>query len=206
MFSNDFTCHYPSLRGRGRLFDTPARDNITDLVDDILPTFLALKDKPISFFGHSMGGLIAYELAIKLVIEYGIVPEHIFISAFRPPQMPHEREPLHMMSDFELYTTIKAIGGISEDISYDNIKPFLPTLTADFKLCETYTCMHSIALPCQMTIIWGDQDTLLPLDEMGRWQEKSDFKIKRAIFKGGHFYLSENVIKLTNLIQSTILE
>ena len=43
-FSPGITCHYPSLRGRGRLFHSPARDNVIDLVNDILPSILELTD------------------------------------------------------------------------------------------------------------------------------------------------------------------
>ncbi len=44
-------------------------------------------DKPFTFFGHSMGGLVSFELTRLLYKKYGVNPVDLFISARRAPQI-----------------------------------------------------------------------------------------------------------------------
>lgn len=66
--------------GRGTRFATPLFENINDVVEDV---FYAIKihldtTSHYSFFGHSMGALIAYELSHKLTQLNYTAPVHIF--------------------------------------------------------------------------------------------------------------------------------
>ena len=54
------------LAGRGRRMNEPLIDNMEEMVEDI---YYSIKDyitEPYAIFGHSMGGLLTYELCHKL--------------------------------------------------------------------------------------------------------------------------------------------
>ena len=65
-FSSNIFCIYAELKGRGKYFHENAFDTIEELIDDLLPKLYPILDKPFSFFGHSMGALIAFELGKSL--------------------------------------------------------------------------------------------------------------------------------------------
>lgn len=44
-------------------------------------------DRPFALFGHSMGSLVAFELARHLRGELGVEPAHLFVSICRAPQI-----------------------------------------------------------------------------------------------------------------------
>lgn len=62
------------LPGRGMQMKLPYFTRMEALVNAIAPILLPYLDKPFAFFGHSMGGLLSFELARHLRKEYGDLP------------------------------------------------------------------------------------------------------------------------------------
>ncbi|KAF8818623.1 thioesterase II family protein [Rickettsia endosymbiont of Cardiosporidium cionae] len=77
-FSSNICCRYAELKGRGRHFHENAFDTIEELIDDFFPKLYTILDKAFSFFGHSMGALIAFEPGKSLYKKFNIVPCHLF--------------------------------------------------------------------------------------------------------------------------------
>jgi surfactin synthase thioesterase subunit len=59
-------------------------DSIDEMADRMAEILVPLADRPLVFFGHSMGALIAFEIARRLA-EQGIVRRHLFASGRRAP-------------------------------------------------------------------------------------------------------------------------
>ena len=51
------------------------------LVREIAQNLIPYLDKPFAIFGHSMGGLVSFELARLLRSDYNLTPSHLFIGA-----------------------------------------------------------------------------------------------------------------------------
>ena len=73
-----------NLPGRESRFNEPAIDDVHSLIDRMAPEIIESIREPFALFGHSMGGLIAYELAIRLR-EHNLTPLVFFVSASRAP-------------------------------------------------------------------------------------------------------------------------
>jgi medium-chain acyl-[acyl-carrier-protein] hydrolase len=77
----DWANHLPStiqvipvdLPGRGRRFTEPPFIGYQALLEALAEAMPPLLDTPFAFFGHSMGAIIAFELARYLRREYGRV-------------------------------------------------------------------------------------------------------------------------------------
>src|SRR6266576_5801192 len=68
------------LPGRGgRVMEPPATrmPALADMTTDAVARYI---DRPFAFFGHSMGGLLAFEVAQRLRARRGVGPAHLFIS------------------------------------------------------------------------------------------------------------------------------
>ena len=198
-FAPHLECQFVELPGRGRLFTTAAIDNMQDMLDYLLPNIIAVADKPLSLFGHSMGALIAFRLAHELA-KRDIVLKHLFVSGHRSPRQPYRRKLLHLMGEQELLEEIKPMGGM-EDVDLELLTAFLPALYSDFKLCETYSSPDEQPLSCPITVFWGDNDEYIQRETIELWSQESTNKTLCYPLPGGHFFIKENrgdIIKIIN--------
>lgn len=56
---------------------TDCREVVSGIIEEILPL---VKENDFSIFGHSMGGIIGYELAKELEKEHNIKAKYLFVS------------------------------------------------------------------------------------------------------------------------------
>ncbi len=77
------------LPGReSRLREAP-HVRMAPLVQDLADALSPYLDLPFAFFGHSMGGLVTFELARQLRRQHAPQPLHLFVSSHRaPPAQP----------------------------------------------------------------------------------------------------------------------
>lgn len=189
------------LPGReNRLREAPFID-LADLLEGLLPGFLATLDRPYAVFGHSLGALVAYEIARRAGPRQA--PVQIFLSGRRAPQIVDPLPPITHLPDAEFIASIQArYGGIPQAILEETelMALFLPTLRADVRLLENYTFTPGISLDCPVTVLGGTQDpTVLPF-HLDAWQDLTRGPFDRLLFPGGHFYLQEQRPAVLNLI------
>jgi surfactin synthase thioesterase subunit len=168
---------------------TDLRTLINQLTDEIQP----LTDKPFVFFGHSLGGLIAFELCRELRRRNQSLPAHLFISAFRTPDMPNPNPELHNLNDQQLIQKIREYGGTPESIlsSVELMALFTPILKADFKLFETYEHQREAPLACPVTTFCGRADNIVKPEYMKNWSQQSASLVKHHLLPGAHFFLDQ---------------
>src|SRR5690606_22276910 len=63
---DDFEVSAINLPGRGRRIGEPARRSIAAMADEICQELLPLTDVPFAFYGHCMGSVLMYEVAVRL--------------------------------------------------------------------------------------------------------------------------------------------
>ena len=166
-------------------------------------------DKPISFFGHSMGALIAFELARKLFFEKNIKIKKLFLSAHRAPSLPLLRKPLHQCSPELLFTKLQEMGGMSDadfELTFEDFQPFYPMIYSDFKLCELYEYKERSPLPIDMNIMWGDEDSFIEREQIHLWQKESNQDVQFYSFPGDHFYYRKHRHRMTQIIHNNLKE
>ena len=198
------------LPGReNRLRERPFT-NLVELVQQLLPHLLPYLDKPYAIFGHSMGALIAFELAQQLVRQPGRIPTYLFVSGRRAPFLPEPELPLHKLPTDEIflaelqrrYNNIPA--PIYEDAELRAL--FAPLLRADLALVETYQCPAPTSLPCSIVALGGDSDPLVSLTELQSWQTLTHAAFALHRFHGGHLYLNEQPQQLLATITGYLVK
>lgn len=68
----------------------------------------------------------------------------------------------------------------------------LPTIRADFELCETYEYHPEPPLECPMTIYGGLEDHEVEAERLAAWSEMTVGACEFRMFPGGHFYLNSS--------------
>jgi len=194
--------------GRGVRFKEPLLDNIDNLVNDVFNSVIKHIDvtTSYSFFGHSMGSIVAYELMHRLAkLDYAD-PVHIFFSGKLAPHIENEFTPINNLSDVEFKEQIIKLGGTTKEAldNKDWTELFLPVLRADFKAVEEYIYLKPmLSFFCDFTILHG-QDDLLTLNRIEEWQHHTSGKCNFIQFPGDHFFINEQPSRIVDIINNTI--
>lgn len=162
------------------------------LVRDLAPLMRPLLDVPFSFFGHSMGALIAFELARELISQYSRSPEHLFVSAKSAPQLPHrDGKQLHDLPDQDFKEELRMLNGTPEEIlgNEDLMRLLMPRLRADIALCETYEFRDRGYLACPITAFGGHGDSGVSRDSLEAWGALTSESMSLRMVDGNHFFL-----------------
>ncbi|HEY9801064.1 MAG TPA: thioesterase II family protein [Leptolyngbyaceae cyanobacterium] len=179
------------LPGRGKQIMLPPYSRMGQLVDAIATVIHPYLDQPFAFFGHSMGGLVSFELARLLRKKYDISPVHLFISGRRPPHIPDPKPPIHNLPEPNFIEEIRHFNGTPPAVleNAELMELFVPILRADFAVLETYIYHPQPLLDCPITVFGGLQDARVDCDLLQAWQEhtKADFNLH--ILPGDHFFL-----------------
>src|SRR5689334_10708959 len=85
------------LPGRESRFGEPPVDDLDHIAARVATEANELNDRPLALFGHSMGAVLAYEVAQRLLAE----PVHLFASGSPPPHHPYADPPIAGLPDNE---------------------------------------------------------------------------------------------------------
>lgn len=178
--------------GRESRLRERAVPSVPALVASLLPALQAELDRPFAFFGHSMGAVIAAEVARALVAQGGPAPAHLFVSARRPPHLPGTEPLLHVLPDPAFLEELqRRYGGIPPEVRAepDLMALLLPTIRADITALETHRPPRRAPLPCPISAFGGAEDRLTPREHLEAWRDETGAAFRVRVFPGGHFYL-----------------
>ena len=188
------------LPGHETRISEPLFDRLEDLIHELACALLPYLDRPFAFLGHSMGGLLSFELAQLLRQSYCLSPTHLFISGRHAPQIPESKPPIHNLNQPEFIRELISLNGTPKAVLEDAelMKLFLPVLRADFTAIETYVYKAKPELNCPITVMGGLQDCEVSFEDLGAWQEQTSANCLIQMFPGDHFFISSS--------QSLVLE
>jgi surfactin synthase thioesterase subunit len=183
----------------------PCVSNIPELADRVTSVLLPWTDRPLVFFGHSMGATLGFEVARRLERDHGVVLLGLFASARRAPSC-RRSETVHRQDDEGIIEEVRRLSGTDSAILDDVelIRMALPAIRADYKAAETYEYEPGPKLRCPVVSLVGHSDPKVGLDEARAWSEHTENSFEFRVFKGGHFYLTSHQSEIMQLISSRV--
>jgi len=177
----------------GRLAEPPVADMPT-MLERLVAAVEPHLDRRFVFFGHSMGALVAFELARELRRRGLAIPERLYVSGRRAPTLPNPETPLHVLADDELVAELnRRFGGLPAAILAEPelMALFLPIIRADLTVLECHEFHGDPVLGLPITAFGGEDDVRASEDDLAAWRDltAADFALRR--FPGGHFYLHD---------------
>jgi medium-chain acyl-[acyl-carrier-protein] hydrolase len=179
------------LPGREGRFREPAHTRLVALAAALAEGLLDDLDRPFAFFGHSMGALVAFEVARQLRRRGAPAPAGLVVSGRPAPQLGPRAAPLHALPDDKFVAALAARGGLPEAVRQDPelLAVVLPALRADLVACETYAYMAEPPLDCPVTAYGGLQDPQAGWSDLQAWAQQTTARFGLRMFPGGHFFL-----------------
>jgi medium-chain acyl-[acyl-carrier-protein] hydrolase len=166
------------------------------LVEALAQALVPLLDKPFAFFGHSLGALVAFELARRIRREYGLHPARLFFSASRAPQIPHRSSPIHTLPEKEFLAELRRLNGMPCELleHKELMEIMLPILRADFAVYETYVYTSEPPLNCPISAFGGLQDHTVKDNDLEAWRAETNASFSLRMFPGNHFFLQQPLL------------
>ena len=140
--------------------------------------------------GHSMGGLIAYEMARRICATDTLPrPEFVVIAGARPPHLISAAEFTRLVTtgDDDFLTGLVALGFLDPVARQSPMRGlFVPTLRADLALVAAYEPGPAEPLPGDLFAWYGRADPTAPGTAVEEWARYTGARFEAAAFPGGH--------------------
>ena len=195
------------LPGReNRFTEAPLRSwpvLVNRLVDALRPWF----DRPFALLGHSMGAIVAFELARAGQTRMGLVPLHLFVAGRNGPQMARALDHLAGLEDQKLIEELRRLGGTPQAVLEDPelMQLLLPVLKADFGLCAAYRHLDGEPLRCPITAMGGLNDPHTDFDGLQAWRNQTSRAFAVRMVPGDHFFLATHRVLAARMIAENLI-
>lgn len=193
------------LPGRERLIDEDPYRDAQEAVDGLLAQLAGTSGK-VAVFGHSLGAVLAYELAHRLVERPEFELVHLFVSGSPEPASGREQHATGLTDD-EFLARVGEFAGYHHPALDDPEmrEMILPTLRADVEMHEAYVPSTDRALDAPLTVVRGEDDDLVSYDDAEGWSKVAGRDFEHVEVPGGHMYLADTAPALVRLIAATVL-
>jgi medium-chain acyl-[acyl-carrier-protein] hydrolase len=192
--------------GRGsRLREIPFK-SFPPLVEAATQAMLPYLDKPFALFGHSLGALVAFEVARSLRRQHGLTPARLLVAGHRAPSISHRQPPISDLPEPAFIEKLRSFNGTPPEVleNAELISLMLPMLRADFAVLEDYRYTEEAPLGCGISAFGGLQDEEASREELDGWREQTSADFTLQIFPGGHFFLHTAQARLLQLIAAQL--
>lgn len=179
------------LAGRGaRRRERPAR-RMSTLIDELLGEVGTIADRPLIFFGHSMGAWVAYELAMAMQASALQPPRHLVVSASLPILLDRLPPFVHRMDLGQLREELRVLGGTPASVleNGEALALYSEAIQADFEVFETHRHEHRRPLAVNASLWAAVDDPRVPIATMPLWREVISGRVDECLFSGGHMFL-----------------
>ncbi|MGF1428295.1 thioesterase II family protein [Kitasatospora sp. LaBMicrA B282] len=175
-----------------RLFD-PCLTDYRQVVDELHAALRPLLTGRYALFGHSMGAMLGYGLALAAAEHGDPAPVRLLVSGCGGPGSAPREPGRADWSDEELVADLRKMGGTPEEVlaQPDLLDLILPPLRADYQVCEGYYQPRPQAprLSCPISVLGGRDDNVTPAD-LDLWSAVTTADTSVRLFDGGHFFLT----------------
>ncbi|MET3846947.1 alpha/beta fold hydrolase [Paenibacillus sp. OAE614] len=195
------------LRGRGSRISEPLYNTFDEAVDDVYLRIIDQIDdySEYALFGHSMGGLLVFELAHRIANQKIKMPKKIIISGCTCP-LERKNNQIHLLPNELFFKEIFDLGGTNALVfENDELKDlFGPILRADYKITEEYKANNHRKLEKDLYILFGNTDVSNNGNKLMNWKKETNGRCHFQKFEGGHFFVIAQEIKVLNYLNSIL--
>ncbi|AGL15969.1 thioesterase II family protein [Actinoplanes sp. N902-109] len=181
------------LPGRETRIREPRLRDMTAVVEALAAQLGPWLSRPYAFYGHSMGALLAYNVARLRAAAGRPAPYRLVVSAFPAPHLPSATVPVGDLSDDGLIRWMTGIGGMSGELA--GFPQWQRTVAAvvrdDLAVCASHRHVDGAPLRCPIHVFTGTTDPLVTRADAQAWAQHTEAGFQLHEMAGGHFFPRE---------------
>jgi medium-chain acyl-[acyl-carrier-protein] hydrolase len=176
--------------GREIRLREPALRNVRTYTRALLPSIDELTDRPVALFGHSLGAIVAFELAREMRRAGLDLPVHLYVSGRSAPDTyVAAKGQAWNLSDDALVALLQKLGGTPSALLNDpDVRDILlPPLRADLEMNEQYEYREEEPLDVPITAFAAKGDDRGSPEAAAGWSQHTVGRFRLVEIEGDHF-------------------
>jgi medium-chain acyl-[acyl-carrier-protein] hydrolase len=194
------------LPGRAMRLSHPPFTRVDALIEALVPALQPFLNKPFAFFGHSMGGLLSFELARALRLKFSLEPEAVFIAGRQAPPLHERTSIIYDLPEPRFLEELRHLNGTPPEVleQPELMRLLVPLLRADFELCQTYVYQPGPVLDCPLYVFGGLDDREVNYEELDQWRGYTTGPFSLRMLPGDHFFIRRSQAQLLQMISKDL--
>jgi medium-chain acyl-[acyl-carrier-protein] hydrolase len=193
-----------SVQLPGRVGDEhggPVMNRVDQIVARLGALVSDLPPMPLLLYGHSLGAVIAFELARRLR-DGGVPVAHLMVGARRAPHLPSRMPSIHRLPDKAFLEALHRFYGTSLEHLRDPELAALvvPTLRGDITAAETHQHVAGPPLDVPITVFAGRGDEAVQPEEVAGWRLHTRARYTEHWLDAGHLFIDTHRAELLALL------
>lgn len=179
------------LPGRQDRIGEATLSSVEPILEEVIAALAALPPAPLVLYGHSFGGLLAFELA-RRERRAALPPiELVMIGARRAPHLPPRLTDTHRLPTMQMAEELHRRYGMPRVVidTPDLLELILPSLRADLTASETHRFVPGEPLDVPLVLFRGLRDASIEDWEVAAWRELAAASVEIREIDAGHFFV-----------------
>jgi medium-chain acyl-[acyl-carrier-protein] hydrolase len=184
----------------------PSFTKVEPLIESLTPALRPFLNKPFALLGHSMGGLVCFELARALRREFGLEPDYLFLAGRQAPPIRDRTAARYDLPEPEFIVQLRNLNGTPPEILEhpELMRLLVPLLRADFELCQTYVYDPGPPLDCPISVFGGLEDVEVSYEELEGWRRYTTGAFTLRMLPGDHFFIRTFQSQLLEMVSEDL--
>jgi surfactin synthase thioesterase subunit len=184
----------------------PGFDELADRASAAIAAAARRDNGPIYLFGHSFGGLLAFEVARRLR-DLPALRQLVVSGISAPSLLPSRRiREIAALEGREFAEALGFFGQFPPEVLADEdvLALLLPGLMADFRMAVGYRYRPAPPLDIAVSVMVGRDDPHVGMAEIQPWQQECRTPPTVHLAEGGHFHFDQDPSAVTGLLRAVV--
>jgi medium-chain acyl-[acyl-carrier-protein] hydrolase len=158
----------------------------------------------VTFYGHSMGALVAYEASRSMNRRRPGIVRRLVVSGCRSPTSPPAVHLSAIADDEAFMTAVTDLGGLPPGAASETavVAYLLPILRADIGAADAYRHEGGELLRVPLVAVGGDDDPFVPPPALAAWRDVAGAGFEQVVMPGNHFFIFEHADRMLRLLRA----